>query len=128
MKWIVAAFLVAGVVVLALVMWEQTGVYRCPIPEDDPFGEGSAKESRLHREERANAMMDKYWDLFRHYPNLVSVGVRTVGWTDIIGITVVVTVKVPQYTIPPEDLIPDCLEGVPVQIKELREGPLPVSP
>ena len=39
-------------------------------------------------------------------------------WTDTVGIEVMVTNKVDQSTLPPEDWIPDCLEGVPVQITE----------
>ena len=40
------------------------------------------------------------------------------GWTDTWGITVWVTEKVDQSTLPVEDRIPDCLEDVPVQIVE----------
>ncbi len=45
------------------------------------------------------------------------------GWTDTWGISVWVTEKVEQSTLPPEDRIPGYLEGVPVQI--IDEEPLP---
>ncbi len=66
---------------------------------------------------------DKYEPLFNRQPNVYTTGVgyftdangeRTDTW----GITVWVTEKVDQSTLPLEDRIPDCLEGIPVQLKE----------
>lgn len=43
------------------------------------------------------------------------------GWLDTSGISISVTRKVDQSTLPPEDRIPDCLEGIPVQV--VKEEP-----
>ena len=65
----------------------------------------------------------KYEPLFKRQPNVYSTsegrftdanGERIDTW----GIIVSVTKKVDQSTLPPEDRIPDCLEGIPVQIQE----------
>ena len=69
----------------------------------------------------------KYDPLFWRQPNVTGVGegyFREDGeWTETSGIIVSVAVgkKVDQSTLPPEDRIPDCLEGVPVQIREEEE-------
>ena len=75
-----------------------------------------------------NAHVDKvaakYEDLFRRQPNVWSYGgavlldPNTGDYGDEIGISVWVTKKVDQRTLPAEDRIPDCLEGVPVQFWE----------
>ena len=64
----------------------------------------------------------KYDDLFWRQPNVVGVGEgyfkdENGEWTERSGIRVTVTEKVDQSTLPPEDRIPDCLEGVPVNIE-----------
>lgn len=69
----------------------------------------------------------KYDDLFSRQPNVHGVGegffrVGPGEWTETVGINVYVTKKVDQNTLPPEDRIPDCLEGVPVNIVEEEEG------
>ena len=65
----------------------------------------------------------KYDPLFWRQPNVWSVGegyFRDADgeWTEIVGIVIIVTKKVDQSVLPPEDRIPDCLEGIPVQIRE----------
>ena len=50
---------------------------------------------------------------------------KTGEWTGETGIIVKVTQKVNQGTLPPEDRIPDCLEGVAVQIRKYSEDERP---
>ena len=68
-------------------------------------------------------VQEKYKPLFMRQPNVYQTGVgyfmdANGEFIDTWGIVVVVTKKVDQSTLPPEDRIPDCLEGVPVQIME----------
>ncbi len=72
---------------------------------------------------RAKAIRYKYEDLFWRQPNVHSVGIGDITdengeYTDIWGFRIHVIEKVDQNTLPPEDRIPHCLEGVPVQIVE----------
>ena len=67
----------------------------------------------------------KYDDLFWRQPNVEAVGEGFFrdengdrAKPEVVGIIVRVTEKVDQSEIPAEDRIPDCLEGVPVQIVE----------
>ena len=67
---------------------------------------------------------DKYEPLFNRQPNVYSTGVgyftdENGEFIDTWGIVVSVTKKVDQSMLPPEDRIPDCLEGIPVQIEEI---------
>ena len=76
----------------------------------------------LERVNQTNEVFKKYKSLFNRYPSRTSVwraflrdektGERTKTW----GIMLVVSEKVDQDTLPPEDRIPDKIEGVPVQI------------
>ena len=80
--------------------------------------------------ERARAIRHKYEDLFWRQPNVHGTGIGIVvdengNDTDRAGFIITVTKKVDQGTLPPEDRIPDCLEGVPVQIEEAPVAPLP---
>ena len=64
--------------------------------------------------------------LFRRQPNVWGVGEGIFSnengeRLDTIGIIVIVTEKVDQDTLPPEDRIPGCLNGVPVQIEEVSD-------
>ena len=67
---------------------------------------------------------EKYRDLIRRQPNYSTHGGPALlmdengEYTQVKGIMVWVTKKVDQSAIPAEDRIPDCLEGVPVQIVE----------
>ncbi len=72
---------------------------------------------------RAKAIRHKYEDLFWRQPNVHATGIGNLKgkygeYLDIWGFSIEVTKKVDQNTLPPEDRIPDCLEGVPVQIEE----------
>ena len=72
--------------------------------------------------DRIHEVRLKYAPLFWRQPNVHGVGegyFRKKGVsTETVGIVIDVTNKVDQSTLPPEDWIPDCLEGVPVQITE----------
>ena len=72
--------------------------------------------------EKIIEVRDKYQPLFRRQPNYVGSGAPTDidrNGNEVLGITVRVNADpVDQDTLPPEDRIPDCLEGVPVQIIE----------
>ena len=78
-------------------------------------------------DERILEVRNKYRPLIRRQPNYLGSGV---GYlmdengepTETSGIVIGVTKKVDQGTLSPEDRIPDCLEGVPVQI--LERGPI----
>ena len=81
--------------------------------------------------DRARAIRHKYDALFWRQPNVHGVGIgrirdengqRTGAW----GFIIHVTEKVDQSTLPPEDRIPDMLEGVVVEIRE--EPPLEFYP
>ena len=81
------------------------------------------RAERARRNARELKVRDKYEPLFRRQPNVyaTSLGLFTDDndeFTGESGIVVSVTRRVDQSTLPPEDRIPDCLEGVPVQIKE----------
>ena len=74
---------------------------------------------------RGIEIMRKYESLFERQPNyessafgfLTNEDTGELDW-DRVGIEVLVTKKVDQSTLPEADRIPDCLEGVPVQILE----------
>ena len=103
-----------------------------PLPDcttqDDPSMKEkilmTTPESLQDDVERARAIRHKYEDLFWRQPNVWGVGIGEFRdengewaggpWAFAIS----VTEKVDQNTLPPEDRIPDCLEGVPVQIIE----------
>lgn len=80
-------------------------------------------------DERILEIHNKYEDLIQRQPNYRWAEVPTYlladengGYAEVRGIIVWVTRKVDQSEIPAEDRIPDCLEGVPVQIvkEEIR--------
>ena len=63
----------------------------------------------------------KYNALFWRQPNVQRVRMDTVrdenGRSRGLGIIISVTEKVDQSTLPVEDLIPDCIKGIPVEIR-----------
>ena len=70
----------------------------------------------------ARAIRHKYDDLFWRQPTVHGVGIgdlkdKNDEYLGIWGFIIEVTEKVDQNTLPPEDRIPDCLEGVPVEIR-----------
>ena len=73
--------------------------------------------------ERRDEVLSKYLGLIMRQPNWHGHGAGNFKdengeRLDIEGITVIVYPMVDQNTLPPEDRIPDCLEGIPVQIFE----------
>ena len=75
-------------------------------------------------EELAHEVREKYDDMFWRQPNVYSVGVGVPRGlagdpTGVVGIVIEVTERVCQEDLPPEDRIPEVLEGVPVFIEEL---------
>ena len=74
--------------------------------------------------EQRRAVRDKYSDMLWRQPNVHGIGVGTLRHENgepirgTAGIKVYVTEKTDQSTLPPEDRIPDCLEGIPVQVLE----------
>ena len=77
--------------------------------------------------EKARAIRHKYEDLFWRQPNVHGVGIGLIvdesgEPTGRAGFIISVTKKVDQGKLPPEDRIPDMLEGIEVQI-QVREEP-----
>ena len=96
---------------------------------DSPAEEGSMTETPEITDEYILEVRDKYRALFKRQPNYHGNGPGNLvdengEETTIKGITIYVTKKVDQGTLPPEDRIPGCLEGVPVQIIEEGRGVL----
>ncbi len=79
----------------------------------------------------ANEVWWEYHSLFRRQPNVIWHGQILLRYEGVhppgtVGISVHVTEKVDQEALPPEDRIPDCLEGVPIQVIEApRVSPSP---
>ena len=129
---VVVAAAVVAALLLASVLYDNGS---CPIPDPDPLGEIDMSEYEeilllqphiekyIEPSERARAIRHKYEDLFWRQPNVHGVGIGILEdesgeGTEQVGFVITVTEKVDQNTLPPEDRIPDCLEGVPVQIIE----------
>ncbi len=136
-QWVlIVAIVVAAAVVAALLL--ASVLYdgeSCPIPDPDPLGEIDMSEYEeilllqphiekyIEPSERARAIRHKYEDLFWRQPNVHGVGIGILEdesgeETEQVGFRIYVTEKVDQNTLPQEDRIPDCLEGVPVQFIE----------
>ena len=85
--------------------------------------------------ERAKVVLDKHRERFLRQPNLVRFGFGHLRDTDgnfirdEIGIFIGVSERVDQSTLPEEDRIPSCIDGVPVQfeIREPIEYPRPAT-
>ena len=87
----------------------------------------TAPENPDDRRARIHEVRLKYDPLFWRQPNVVSVGEGLLedenrDATKTTGIVVGVSERTDQSTLPAEDRIPSCLEGVPVQI--IIEGPV----
>ena len=72
-------------------------------------------------DERIIDLLHKYEGLFSRQPSYTGRSGGTLmdengEVTDILGISVHVEERIDQSTLPPEDRIPSCLEGIPVQI------------
>ena len=134
--WIVLPVLIGCVAILWLAAACGDGVAEFRDFEEEPCEASlSPKEGNMTTEtespedrgERIHNVRLRYDDLFWRQPNVrgVSEGFITDengSITEIWGILIDVTEKVDQNTLPPENRIPDCLEGVPVQM--LDKGPI----
>ena len=94
-----------------------------PIPGPTPVSVDDACPHNRLLFGHVSTVLKKYRSLFRRQPNYHGFGMRGLedekgNQTTVLGIVVRVTEKVDQSTLPPEDRIPACLEGVPVQIVE----------
>ena len=86
-------------------------------------GEITMNTTNWNTPERRHEVRLKYDPLFWRQPNVFGVGEGFFGdghggSLETKGIVISVTRKVDQSTLPPEDRIPDCLEGIPVQVIE----------
>ena len=87
--------------------------------------EGNMTATPENTDEYIQEVRDKYSDLFRRQPNYrrhtgpVRLWDENGEMSETAGIVVEVTKKVDQSAIPAEDRLPDCLEGVPIQIEEV---------
>ncbi len=74
--------------------------------------------------ERIVEVFDKHRSLFERQPgyNAYVAGIHLLdeNWerSDVLGLEILVERVLDQGTLPPEDRIPDCLDGVPIQIIE----------
>ncbi len=85
--------------------------------------------TNLNTPERRREVRRKYEPLFWRHPNVYAVSLGRIqdengNITNTWSITLRVTEKVDQATLSPEDRIPDCLEGIPIQILEEQPSPL----
>ncbi len=75
--------------------------------------------------EKAQAVKDAYTGILMSKPNVVGVGIglhKAEGQrTGQVGLVVMVSHKVPPEMLAPEDVIPDQIDGVPVDVREVGE-------
>ncbi len=116
----------------AVVLWLAGGFAGCAA---DPCGanlrEALMIGENMLTEERMTEVWDKYRPLFERYPTYQGGGVSDIRdengeRTEVRGLVISVYEEVDPSTLPPEDRIPDCLEGIPVQF--LVEGPFELIP
>lgn len=90
-----------------------------------PGTKGQPKTDRHIAVERAQAIKEAYGDLLMSKANVVGVGIglRHKGGnrTDEVGLVVMVRRKLPNALLAPEDVIPDQIEGVPIDVREVGE-------
>ena len=118
--------------ICAAVLWAAAACSTSSIPWPlHPCGiDALAKEKNMTElsereflEERIKAVREKYKALIRRQPTWHGTGTQNLRdangeRTGPLGIIIRVDKKVDQNTLPPEDRIPDCLDGIPVQIIE----------
>ena len=95
----------------------------CPVPNPLRNERDASPEIYNGDVERAMSIRHKYDDLFWRQPNVHAVGIGIIKvddgqFTDRAGFIIRVTEKIDQSKLPLEDRIPECLEGVLVQILE----------
>ena len=91
--------------------------------------EREERMTNVNTPERRREVRRKYDSLFWRQPNVYVVSLGRIrdengNITNTWSITLRVTEKVDQATLPPEDRIPDSLEGIPIQILEEQPPPL----
>ncbi len=81
--------------------------------------------TRKEELQRIRALRDVYQHILMSKANVVGVGIgpieRGEKRSGEIGLVVLVREKLPEFMLPPEDLIPDEIEGIPVDVKEVGE-------
>jgi hypothetical protein len=84
---------------------------------------GEPKTDRRIAVERAQAIKEAYGDLLMSKANVVGVGIglrhRGANRTDEVGLVVMVRRKLPNALLAPDDMIPDQIEGVPIDVREV---------
>ena len=80
------------------------------------------KETKAERSVRINQIIERNREVFEQHPNYLGVGHRlaTVD-SDTVLINVIVSDLVDQERLPEKSRIPECIEGVPVQIEKIRD-------
>ena len=127
--WVGDLVLALPVFLMCAVLWLTV----CSLDTSRCEEEAMTAENMGDYNEHVKAIREKYEDLFWRQPNIVHVGEggvrdergRRIGKR---GIKVFVTKKVNQRTLPSEDRIPACLEGVPVEITDRPLGVVPLVP
>ena len=126
--WIVLPVLIGCVAILWLAVACEGGAAEFRDFEKEPCEaslspkEGNMTTTPENTAERIHEVRLKYDPLFKRQPNVAAISEGFImdengSYTETVGIVIDVSEKVDQNTLPPEDRIPDCLEGVPVQIQ-----------
>ncbi len=72
---------------------------------------------------RATLVQTKYIDMLLKIPHVIGVAVGLVKkdgvYTGVVGVVVMVDQKVPADSLTPQELIPNQLDGVPVDVQEI---------
>lgn len=72
---------------------------------------------------RATLVQTKYTDMLLKIPHVMGVAVGLIKkdgvYTGVVGVVVMVDQKQPADTLAPQDLIPNQLDGVPVDVQEI---------
>ena len=96
-------------------------------PEDCLQFQSEGLERFVETQACANGIRHKYFALFERYPNVLGVHPgflrdKNGHLTERIGLIVLVTKEVAEDRISPGNRIPDVLDGVPIEVRETREG------
>ncbi len=97
---------------------------KCGVILSEKAGPETTTENTRERMKRIREVRSKYESLLWEQPNVYEVAEGYFrdgkgGWLSSLGIVVVVTKKVGRGALPPEERMPDCLEGIPVQVIEV---------
>ena len=80
------------------------------------------EETKAEKSVRINQIIERNREVFERHPNYMGVGHRlaTVDSATVV-INVIVSDLVDQERLPEESRIPECIEGVPVEIDKIRD-------